>query len=294
MKKLGFTLIELLIVIAIIAILAAILFPVFAAAREKARMATCSSNLRQLSLSFLQYAQDNDESLPNLNDNGYVGGAGGICGADVGTHVSGTFYGTWYWSAGNLGGTGQMWMDTIYPYVKSTGVYVCPSFPISPNTGGLPYSTYGYNTFFTTNPLYCECLPGISIAKINFPGHCILLSDIVLYNYPFLEQGGQGNAQSWGAYPWIGTSNYQWYGSPPACSSTAYFGLPTINREGAHNGGAEIAFCDGHVKWMPQGHQITQYIPTRNNASCMSIPGAVQNPSLYWYSPTTTLDTVPT
>ena len=44
----GFTLIELLVVIAIIAILAAILFPVFAQARDKARQATCTSNLRQI------------------------------------------------------------------------------------------------------------------------------------------------------------------------------------------------------------------------------------------------------
>jgi prepilin-type N-terminal cleavage/methylation domain-containing protein len=60
----GFTLIELLVVIAIIAILAAILFPVFAQVREKARVSTCTSNLKQFSLAILQYAQDNDEDMP--------------------------------------------------------------------------------------------------------------------------------------------------------------------------------------------------------------------------------------
>jgi len=54
----GFTLIELLVVIAIIAILAAILFPVFAKAREKARTASCQSNLKQLALASLMYMQD--------------------------------------------------------------------------------------------------------------------------------------------------------------------------------------------------------------------------------------------
>jgi prepilin-type N-terminal cleavage/methylation domain-containing protein len=63
-RRCGFTLIELLIVIAILAILSAFLFPVFARAREAARRATCLSNLRQLATAHHLYTQDYDETLP--------------------------------------------------------------------------------------------------------------------------------------------------------------------------------------------------------------------------------------
>jgi len=67
MRK-GFTLIELLVVIAIIAILAAILFPVFSKAREKARQTTCTSNQKQLATATMMYVQENDETLPVVDD----------------------------------------------------------------------------------------------------------------------------------------------------------------------------------------------------------------------------------
>src|SRR5437016_13193083 len=60
----GFTLIELLMVIAIIAVLAAILFPVFAQAPEKARATSCLSNTKQISLAYAMYNQDYDEGFP--------------------------------------------------------------------------------------------------------------------------------------------------------------------------------------------------------------------------------------
>src|ERR1700744_4258814 len=96
----GFTLIELLVVIAIIAILAGILFPVFARARENARRASCQSNLHQLGLGMLQYTQDHDERFPAGIPNSGAGGANDISGAG--------------------------WGESIYPYVKSAQIFVCP------------------------------------------------------------------------------------------------------------------------------------------------------------------------
>lgn len=90
----AFTLIELLVVIAIIAILASILFPVFAAARERARLTTCASNLRQLGLANRMYVQDYDEQ---------------------------------YFVAAALYGPQPALGAALQPYVKSPQLFYCPS-----------------------------------------------------------------------------------------------------------------------------------------------------------------------
>src|SRR5215217_4789215 len=88
----AFTLIELLVVIAIIAILSAILFPVFAQARGKARQVSCLSNVRQISLGFLQYFQDYDEQFPQLGKSGSL-----------------------------------PWVNSLQPYMKSLAILRCPN-----------------------------------------------------------------------------------------------------------------------------------------------------------------------
>ncbi len=113
MHRRAFTLIELLVVIAIIAILAAILFPVFAQARKSARSITTISNLKQVALASLMYAQDYD------GDNVLT---------DSGPQVSPT------------------WSTLLYPYVKSLPLFWDPARPSSP---GQSFSGYAADTLTT-------------------------------------------------------------------------------------------------------------------------------------------------
>jgi prepilin-type N-terminal cleavage/methylation domain-containing protein/prepilin-type processing-associated H-X9-DG protein len=99
----GFTLIELLVVIAIIAILAAILLPVFGQAREKARQSACLSNLHQLGAAVSLYRQDWDDF---------------------------EFYTVT--TADN--GEQRYWKDLLLPYLRSKDVYLCPSNPVGWNS----------------------------------------------------------------------------------------------------------------------------------------------------------------
>ncbi len=119
----GFTLIELLVAIAIIAILAAILFPVFAQAREAARKASCLSNLKQLGLALAAYSQDYDETMPPSQLPSF------------GANVS--------------------WPTMLFPYVKNEGVFVCPSGEtglVMRNLGGGVTQTYCGVTNTAANP----------------------------------------------------------------------------------------------------------------------------------------------
>lgn len=130
MRRRGFTLIELLVVIAIIAILAAILFPVFAKAREKARQASCLSNIKQLMLGVLSYTQDYDETLPSYRV------------------VNALYPSVWYDRDNGAVMDRHFWMEQIEPYVKNVQIFFCPSqgsIGQGVTSGGKMFPNYCFN-----------------------------------------------------------------------------------------------------------------------------------------------------
>jgi prepilin-type N-terminal cleavage/methylation domain-containing protein/prepilin-type processing-associated H-X9-DG protein len=191
-SKRAFTLIELLVVIAIIAIIAAILFPVFAKAREKARQTSCTSNEKQIGLALMQYVQDYDETLPNRQN------------------VSGT-----------------NWKSYITPYIKSSGVWICPSNPArgGSDADGVPLSPgYAANTADTTSPdqpfVDINAASPIALARLQQPASTI------------------GVVEFEGSYSDYRVTSTFWnvWDSP---GSLLFAG---------HTGHANFLFMDGHVK----------------------------------------------
>ncbi len=213
----GFTLIELLVVIAIIAILAAILFPVFARARENARRASCQSNLKQIGLGILQYAQDYDEKYPMA---------------------------VWNETAG--AGQAYSWRRTTFPYVKSDQLYVCPSDTYSDGTGNNPF---GWDSESSEMALLPAGSPQFRRS------YAINGSTAWLYapaGSPPTQVGGAASlaaiassAQTVlvGEYSW--KDPYVKWADGNATNATAnglYFK--------GHLGNSNFLFCDGHVKAM--------------------------------------------
>jgi len=239
----GFTLIELLVVVAIIAILAAILFPVFAKAREKARQISCASNMRQVGIALTMYIQDYDERYPQEHPscrNPAVGVApngdydGGLENLDFGSPFEKIMP---YVAKGNTAGTASLTQqlfvcpDDSDPHGSALG-NACTSTAPAPGI-----TSYLINAYF---------LFGLIDAQIPDPASTIYLAE---RNDKFCDVH---------IHPWLGEI-YDVAGSVgavhgdvayPACISAN----PAIDHDFAveserHTQGANYTFADGHVKW---------------------------------------------
>lgn len=249
-RHFGFTLIELLVVIAIIAILAAILFPVYATAREKARQTTCASNLKQIALADAQYTQDNDECL--VPD--YIGNS------------------PWFGFDGN-----QRWMDLLYPYVKTTAVFECPD---DPNSQANPYvwanpsdpnvingQNYAWDPgSYAINNTYYDGTDGVKApglmmnvgvapvrtSQLEHPATTIHYCDYL--SYTAISNPATGISAPEVAWP---NESNPTTGADFAISIANSFSPPLLwSMQFRHSGGANVLWCDGHVKWVKPGDVV--------------------------------------
>ena len=198
-NKGGFTLIELLVVIAIIAILAAILFPVFARARAKARQTSCLSNIKQVMLGALMYAQDYDEGLPS--------------------RIAHSFGGYTYFQ------------QLVMPYLKNQQILWCPEVRGGWGAGKWP----AYNHMWD---LWGSEYKG-TFATFTKPAETV-----------YLWEGYSCD----GSNPWL----KHWMVMDPFggryCDPS---GITPPHRNAPHNGGSNVAYADGHAKWLAENSYAT-------------------------------------
>lgn len=240
-------------VIAIIAILAAILFPVFAQAREAARKASCQSNLKQLGSGIQMYAQDYDETLP-LAD-----GAGGLY-AQVWTQPPTA-------RAGNVNARSSAWANSIQPYVKNWGVFACPSCPeftfgsaLSPGQQKVLFS-YTYNGIAANS----------SLAVFQNSAACILV----------WEGMGKAALPNYSLASPFGSSGPPHHSFPPGSSCRNFTVLSTPSPTFfIHGNGANYLYADGHVKYQPSAVD-----PNRFPFSRMNADGTWPGSGYYWDGP---------
>lgn len=268
-RRQGFTLIELLVVIAIIAILAAILFPVFAQAREKARQASCLSNIKQISLGYTMYYQDSDEALPGLFYR---------------TPTAVTYTGE------TTPRTIYTWSDYLAPYIKSQGVYKCPSntgtdnvlgagavyladYALLPGRPGFSGGTGARGTAgagggqgtqdcpfsqYPSSTINGSVVQNFSLAQIARPTDSMLFTEGYIGYQPsngsFLERFFFARHSVSGNAPAVGT---QIRTAMDGSGCPAYAANPqAVDPRFRPDSGMNVGFVDGHAKYMRRGqHQ---------------------------------------
>ncbi len=236
----AFTLIELLVVVAIIAILAAILFPVFANAREKARQSTCTSNLKQIGSAWAMYVADYDEKFPVA----YPGGAANWGRCQDMKDRSG--FGGW---VGNL----------LFVYTKNGQMFQCPTNPEMSGVNRGPNQTcvqggmqnailrWGIQYVWTSYGYNYTALEGKGLSTVPRAADQIALADGISawWDCAYLSDCGIWREREMPA--WLRKMNLPLTPGmldPYAANSWVQ---PYVQRAGPHNQFVNFMFTDGHV-----------------------------------------------
>lgn len=226
----AFTLIELLVVISIIALLAAILFPVFGRVRENARRSTCQSNLKQIGMAMVLYSGDYDERL-----------------------VPQAIYGP---NKYNNGVSQFRWTYCLTPYVKNEQIYVCPSrSAVTVAQYYTPETNYGYNRSAQPSDAYVRSGSDNYSMGGEYKADGTLLTASTVLRLSAVADTSRtiavGDSVTWldteakGLPYWGNGAPYLlWKSDNPTSGSSTYAPDPR------HFDGANFAFLDGHVKWL--------------------------------------------
>lgn len=251
----AFTLIELLVVIAIIAILAAILFPVFAQARERARAATCVSNLKQIGLAAQMYAQDYDE---RFCVNSYYMIPGDYNSIVTWDNMLGPYIKAGIAKTGTETASATTGFDA---FAKGSPFFKCPSDGISRGGSPIPWAPRSYS--WNTGPFGDTGVGvGTSLAAITIPASTIQIAERPVNNN-------------------ITNFNSAWNVDSPATQAAALNGKPT------HSEGWNYVFVDGHVKWFrPEQTMktpgVTYPVTIQGTSATRTVQGTLAVPGGYW------------
>lgn len=268
--KSAFTLIEILVVIAIIAILAAILFPVFARARENARRSSCQSNLKQIGLGVAQYVQDYDETYPLLEDSG----SGGVFLTGTPTALVNK----------------QTWVDRIFPYVKSRQVFHCPSVGGAKGGQTEQFSHYGFTAYTErgcNGDLRLDGIKGImKLSEVQRPSEVIAMSDY-REGYPHVAGVWAISTTCFTEASYIVTPGYSVSDSALTAMCDGGADCSQWPVDGRHLQGANYAFFDGHVKWLGIRHIENGTLNGVDISSAYGAPNTSSGgyPAFYWPVP---------